>query len=137
MSGSELNVRRLIDAAECRTATDKHPDYFSFDVEDWFSKTENYALKEGDNISFGEYKSPGVYWVHFCFDTAKGRDAINLTKRMFSEFCKTCPVRIAIGLIHLDNRKARWLIRQVGFKSLGEVETENGRCEMFYNTGNN
>ena len=125
---------RLTDIAECKEVTDKHPDYFSFDVEDWFKQPMNYALKDGKNISFGEYKSPGVYWVHFCFDTARGREAINLTKKMFKEFCTQCPVNIAIGLIHKDNRKALWLIRQVGFKSLGLTDTENGVCEMFYST---
>lgn len=123
---------RLTDPVECRGVTDKHPDYFSFNVEDWFSKEENYALKEGANIAFGEYKRPGVYFVHFCFDTAKGRDAIDLTRRMFKEFCRSCPVETAIGLIHVGNKKAKWLIRQVGFKSLGEVMTDNGLCEMFY-----
>lgn len=125
-------MKQLTDLFECRSVTDKHPDYFSFDVEDWFSKPENYAYKEGDNVAFGEYKSPGVYWVHFCFDTAKGREAINLTKRMFKQLSEDTPLKMAIGLIHVDNKKAKWLIRQVGFQSLGLVDTENGVCEMFY-----
>lgn len=127
-------MKRLICPTECRKVTDKYPDYFSFDAEAWFSDADNYALIEGDNIAFGEYKSPGVYWVHFCFDAARGREAIQLTKDMFDEFCRACPVRTAIGLIEVNNKKARWLIRQVGFKSLGEVMTENGLCEMFYST---
>lgn len=125
---------KLTDPAECRRVTDKHPQYFTFDVENWLANADNYALIEGDNIAFGEYKSPGTYWVHFCFDTARGREAIQLTKDMFKEFCRVCPVQTAIGLIEVGNKKARWLIRQVGFKSLGEVETENGLCEMFYST---
>lgn len=125
-------MKRLVDPAECRTVTDKHPDYFTFNVEEWFSNTENYAYKEGDNVAFGEYKSPGVYWVHFCFDTAKGREAINLTKRMFKQLSEDTPLKVAIGLIHVDNKKAKWLIRQVGFQSLGLVDTKNGVCEMFY-----
>ena len=128
-------MKRLTDPVECRKVTDKHPDYFTFNVEDWFSKEKNYALQEGDNIAFGEYKSPGVYWVHFCFDTAKGREAIQLTRDMFAEFCNKCPVKMAIGLIEVNNRKAKWLIRQVGFTSLGLIETENGLCEMFYSKG--
>lgn len=127
-------MRRCSDAIECKQITDKHPQYFTFDVEAWFSNPENYALIEDGNIAFGEYKAPGVYWVHFCFDTARGREAIQLTKDMFEEFCRVCPVHTAIGLIEVGNRKARWLIRQVGFKSLGEVMTENGMCEMFYST---
>ena len=127
-------MKRLTDPAKCRRVTDKYPQYFTFEVEEWLANADNYALIEGDNIAFGEYKLPGIYWVHFCFDAARGRDAIQLTKDMFEEFCRVCPVKTAIGLIEVNNRKARWLIRQVGFKSLGEIETENGLCEMFYAT---
>ena len=128
-------MERLTDPALCRAVTDRHLDYFTFDVDEWFRDEGNYALIEGMNIAFGELKSPGVYWVHFCFDTARGREAIKLTQEMFKEFCRVCPVRIAIGLIALNNKKARWLIRQVGFQSLGETTTENGPCEMFYSKG--
>lgn len=127
-------MQRLNDPRLCKEITDKYLRYFTFDAESWFANTNNYALIDGANIAFGEYKAPGVYWVHFCFDTARGREAIQLTKDMFAEFCRVCPVKIAIGLIEVSNRKARWLIRQVGFKSLGEVMTENGLCEMFYSS---
>lgn len=124
-------MHRLTDVTRCRQVTGKYPEYFTFDVEKWFSQEKNYALIEGDNIAFGEYKSPGVYWVHFCFHTKKGREAIILTKEMLKAFFRLCPVSVAIGLIELKNKKARWLIRQVGFKSLGEIDTKNGLCEMF------
>lgn len=127
-------MRRLKNAKECREVTNKHLDYFTFDADDWFSCERNFAFIQGANIGFGEWKKPGVYWVHFCFDEAKGRQAIELTKQMFKELCKATDLQIAIGLIHVDNKKAKWLIRQVGFKSLGEVMTENGMCEMFYST---
>lgn len=123
---------RLVSISDCREVTDKHPDYFTFDAEDWFSKPNNYALIEGKNISFGEYKSEGLYWVHFCFDEARGREAINLTKRMLEAFYEAVPVVTSIGVIDVKNLKARWLIRQVGFKSLGNIETGYGLCEMFY-----
>jgi len=125
---------RVYNADECRQITDKYPDYFTFDSDKWFSVDANYAIKEGENIGFAEYKSPGTYWVHFCFHTARGREAIDLTKKMVANLYNDCPIRTAIGLITKNNRKARWLIRQVGFKSLGFVETKIGLCEMFYYT---
>lgn len=129
-----MEMERLLCPARCREVTDKYLDYFTFNVEEWLADKRNYALIEGDNISFGEYKSPGTYWVHFCFDTARGREAIKLTQDMLEEFFKACPVKVAVGLISVENRKARWLIRQVGFISSGEVMTKNGLCEMFYLT---
>lgn len=126
----------LSDPNRCREITDKYPDYFgALDAPEWFANKNNFAFLEGDNVSFAEWKSPGVYWVHFCFDEARGREAILLTKRMLAFFYETCPDAVtSIGLIETKNRPARWLIRQVGFKSLGEVDTLNGPCEMFYYT---
>lgn len=124
-------MHRVTDYAEVRSVTDQYPEYFTFDIEKWFSDDRNVCLKEGDNVTFGEYKTPGVYHVHFCYGSARGREAISLTKDMFRKFCQDHPVKIGIGLIHHQNRKALWVIRQVGFTSLGMIETENGLCEMF------
>lgn len=125
---------RIFDPVLCRSITDLYPEYFTFDVESWIANPRNYAVMSDDNIAFAEYKQDGVYWVHFCFNSARGRDAITLTKAMFDDLCKTFPLKIAIGLISIENKKACWLIRQVGFKSLGTIDTENGVCEMFYQT---
>lgn len=130
----EAAIERLTDPKACRLITDKYPEHFTFNAEEWFSCKENYAFVQGENVAFGEWKSPGVYWVHFCFHTAKGREAIELTKNMFSALCSLSDLKIGIGLIHHENRKAKWLIRQVGFKSLGMIETSNGLCEMFTQT---
>jgi hypothetical protein len=127
-------MHRLFSPEECRKITDKYPDYFTFNCEDWLSKPTNFAYQEGENVGFGECKSPGNFWVHFCFHTARGRQAVNLTKRMFDRLCEDTGLVSAIGLIHVDNKPAKWVIRQVGFKSLGTTETENGLCEMFYST---
>ena len=127
-------MKRLLNPTECRKVTDKYPRHFTFDVEDWLADLNNYAIIKDDNIAFAEYKSEGLYWVHFCFDTAKGRQAINLAKEIFEEFCRVRTVKSVVGLIEIDNKKALWLIRQVGFKSLGETETKLGLCEMFYLT---
>lgn len=127
-------MRVLKDPVECRKVTDLYPDYFTFDADTWFNHPDNIALQEGENIAFGEAKGGGYYWVHFCFHTAKGRGAIDLTRRMVARFFSLAPVSVAVGPILLDNKKARWLIRQVGFKSLGEEDTLTGRCEMFYFT---
>ncbi len=124
----------LTDPVLCKTVTDNYPRYFTFDEEAWFSNKQNYAVKDGDNVGFAEYKGPGLYWVHFCFHSARGRKAIELTKAMLNRLFKDRDVTTVVGLIEVSNKKARWLIRQVGLKSLGEVVTENGLCEMFYLT---
>lgn len=130
-------MERLYDPDICRSVTDKYPDYFTFDVEEYFSNPMNYTAFKGENIGFAEYKNPGTYWVHFCYHTAKGKEAVNLAQDMLNALFRDCPAKIAIGLIEMGNRKARWVVRQAGFKSLGETETKNGMCEMFYWTKDN
>jgi len=114
--------------------TNKYPDYFTFDVAAWFSNPENYAVIEGENIGFAEFKARGTYWVHFCFHTARGKDAVILTKNMLLNLFNYKNAKVVVGLICVDNRKAIWVARQSGLKSLGKIETENGLCEMFYST---
>lgn len=50
-------MNRLTDPSKCRKITDKYPRYFTFDVEEWFANPNNYAVIDGDNIAFGEYKN--------------------------------------------------------------------------------
>ena len=128
-------LKRVYDPEECKQITKHYPDYFTFDETEWFSNPANYAIREGENIGFAEYKSPGVYLVHFCLHTARGREAINLTKRFIDQLWGDMPITIAVGLVEENNKKARWVLRQVGFESSGFIDTaDNGNCEMFSRT---
>jgi hypothetical protein len=131
---SVVSMRRLVNPEEAKKVTKGYPLDFTFDIKSWLANPDNYALIEGRNIAFGEKKGDGIYHVHFCFDEARGRTAIELTRRMLSAFYHACPVRVCVGLIREDNRRARWLIRQVGFTSLGMTDTDDGRREMFFHT---
>lgn len=124
-------MKRLMDPVICKAITDKHKDYFTFDEDKWFSNLNNFGYIEGQNVGFGEFKSPGCYWVHLCCDEAKGREAVELTKKMVGMLYEDTQFNSLVALIHVDNKKAKWLIRQVGFKSLGVTDTPNGLCEMF------
>jgi hypothetical protein len=129
-----MNIHRLHSAKDIRSVTDHYPEHFTYDFETWIEEPLNFAYKSGDNLGFGEFKSPGVYHVHFCFHTARGRAAISLSKDLLRRLFKDTQFNSIVGLIHEDNKKARWTIRQVGLRSLGLIETKNGPCEMFYLT---
>jgi len=129
-------LKRLTSVEACKEITDRYPDYFTFDAEAWFVNPKNWACVEGLNAGFAEWKSDGNYWVHLCCHEARGRAAVELTKRMVRFLCEDTNLRTAVALISVENRKACWLIRQVGFKSLGLVDSgNNGICEMFFLTG--
>jgi hypothetical protein len=125
-------MERVVDASVCREITDKHLDYFSFDAKSWLANPNNYALKHKHNIAFAEFVNPSTYKVHFCFDEARGNEAVLLTLAVFEEFSKRVPaMRQVIGCIDVNNRKAKWVVRKAGFQSLGVEETEAGSFEVF------
>jgi len=124
-------LKRSNNVDEVYSVTQHYQEYFTFEEESWLSNPNNAAIVEGENVGFAELKDCGVYWVHFCFHTARGRQAVDLTKRMLSFLFDEVRYNSLVGLIAEDNRKARWLIRQVGFKSVGMTDTPNGVCEMF------
>lgn len=129
-------IERLTSAERCREVTNKHLDYFTFDASAWFADIRNHAYIEDKNIAFAEYKSPGHYHVHFCFDTARGRQAIDLCHSMLSHLAKDTDWQTIVGIVVKENRKAVVVVRRLGMKYLGDIETKNGPSEMFYMTRN-
>lgn len=111
----------------------KYADYFkNADVREWLDDTKNIAIVEGDNVALFEYKSPGVYWGHYFYSSARGREAINLSGRILKHVLHKYPITTLLGLTLEANKPARWLSRQIGMNSLGLVETINGQCELFF-----
>lgn len=128
------NIIRTKNVQDVEEVTRKHPEYFTHDFETWLKNDNNFCYKSEDNLGFGEMKEEGQYWVHLCLNSARGREAIDLTSRFVDRLYEDTKFNVAVGVIHHDNRKAKWLIRQIGFTSLGEVETDYGLCEMFFTT---
>lgn len=125
-------MKRLLDYKECQRVTSLQREYFTFDEETWLANQKNYALIEEDNIAFAEYKKEGVYEMHLCFNSARGKAALLLVEKMLQKFATERDVSVMVGLIHKDNRKTNALVRRLGFTSAGLVETSNGSCELFY-----
>lgn len=78
---------------------------------------------------FFHWKGPGIFEAH-SFYLVRGREAIERGReavaRMFSEFGAEKVWRAT----PIENRRARWFNRQLGFRSLGEIELY-GPCELF------
>lgn len=105
-----------------------------FEPDIWINDDKNIALTDNKgNFSLFEYNLPGVYTGHWFFPYARGRQAINLANEMLDEIFAPdkYDVKIIRGLTPLQNLGARWLARQVGFKSHGVTQTEAGPCELF------
>lgn len=102
----------------------------TLDCEEWVKDTNNIMLREGDSTGIFAYEYPGVYTGHYFF-RVKGRNAINLAKRMLDEAFSTYGAKAIRGLTKTDNRPALWITRHLGFKSYGRIVTENGEHELF------
>jgi hypothetical protein len=108
---------------------DKYND--GFDAVAWLSDRDNVALQEGDSIGIFVYNYPGVYTGHYFFSEHRGKEAKSLAIKMLSEMNKTHGAKLIRGITELDNRPARWMTRQLGFKSYGLIEDHGRKCELF------
>lgn len=98
----------------------------------WLENLNNICLKEYDNLSLFEFESPGVYSGHYFFNSARGRSAKDLAEKMLEEMFSGiyADVRIIKGLTPTRKAGARWMNKQLGFKSYGVIETCVEPCEL-------
>lgn len=100
------------------------------DCDEWVKNVNNVMLRDNDSTGIFAYEYPGLYTGHYFFRVG-GRKAINLAKAMLSEMFENYGAKAIRGLTKTDNRPALWITRQLGFKSCGLIETENGEHELF------
>ena len=105
-----------------------------FDAEQSMSDFHNIVLSDGvaENFALFEYAGNDNYYGHYFFSTAKGRKAIALA----SDMLKSLPVfdervESVYGVVPVENKKASWLSRQIGFKKVSSFETSHGKMELF------
>lgn len=111
----------LIQATECLRDCCSIPD-----MDTWLSRPLNVMLIKGDNVGMASYQYDGVYVVHWYFQSARGREAINLGKEMCQALFDECGAKTLIGLIKKHLKASRWACRQLGFKSQGFITYEDG-----------
>lgn len=126
------NLTVVTKLEEIEGVTKEHPRFFSSDWKAWLEDSRNIGIKCGNSIGLADYKSEGVYWIHFCCNDVKGREAIQLAKRMMVKLCSVTDIHHLIGPVYITNTRTRWFARQTGMTSLGLSETHVGMCELFY-----
>lgn len=104
------------------------------DFVDWLANPANIALvnDQGD-IALFEYGLPNhkVYSGHYYFKS-RGRLAIQAAKSFIDELFNSCyNIDVVLGLAPIHHKAARWLSRQVGFKSYGFDELNGKEYEIF------
>lgn len=99
---------------------------------EWLQLPTNIALvNDRGDVALFEIGFKDVYTGHYYFKS-RGRKAIVAAKEFLDELFNTCyNIDILLGLTPIDNLPARWISRQVGFKSHGVVEGLKRHYEMF------
>jgi hypothetical protein len=103
------------------------------DCQAWLDSPGNIMWVEGDNVGLATFEYPGVYNAHWFFNV-RGRQALALAKAMLDHHFKETDARTIRGLTPVEYKGARWLARQIGMKSYGELEFPDGPYEMFFLT---
>ncbi len=117
-------------------ATEQARQYNSIEeLKIWYDRPENIQLIEGDNVGIASYQNVGLYCVHWYYQSARGRTAINLGKAMCKMMFTDFGAITLVGIIKKELRHSAWACRQLGFKSLGYLTYEDGDInEMFFAT---
>lgn len=101
-------------------------------AEEWLQDPTNIALEnDRGDIALFEIGLKNIYSGHYYFKS-RGRQAITAAKEFLDCVFNTCyNIEVIIGLTPITNLPARWLSRQVGFKSQGLVQGPKRHYEMF------
>jgi hypothetical protein len=131
-------MHRSFSSDDLHDAISLYPDLNDvLDCEEWVSNPNNVMLRDGHDASASTgifaYEYPGLYTGHYFF-RVRGREAIDLAKRMLGEMFENYGAKAIRGLTKTDNRPALWITRQLGFKSCGLIVTKNGEHELFVKT---
>lgn len=103
-----------------------------FSEEDWGQESLNLVVTDNEkDFALFEYESPGIYCGHLFCSERVGKDAILFGKDALSFLFKSGYAKTIHGLTPADKRNVRWVMRKIGLKSYGFVETHKGLMEHF------
>lgn len=114
-------------AAKCFLKTEEIVDPI-----DWVANKDNIALvNEYGDLALFEKGIRNIYTGHYYFES-RGRKAITAAREFLDVLFNSCyNIEVLMGLTPLTHLGARWLTRQVGFKSYGVSFVDDKPYEMF------
>jgi hypothetical protein len=105
----------------------------NIDEELWVGNHDNVMLVEDGDVGLATFEYPGVYTCHWLF-LRRGRDALNLARRMADIMFTEYGAKALRGLTRTDLKAARWAARQLGMTSYGFNNHKEGEHELFIMT---
>lgn len=127
-------ISRTFDKELVKAAVDSYQkDMIGFHPDVWIDNEMNIAVTDGENVGLFEHSGDDFYNGHYFF-VARGKAALEVARLMIDYFFHNTKAQIIRGLCPIGHLGSRWMTRQLGFKSLGAINTHAGYCEMFYLT---
>lgn len=103
-----------------------------YDMADWLRDHRNDYYIDAFDIAVFAYETPFLFTGHYFFES-RGKEAkekaLSVLRQLFDRHKN---LRFVQGLTPQENKAARWMTRQLGFKSHGLLETAPDEfCELF------
>jgi len=103
-----------------------------FSEQDWGQQSSNLAVTDNDkDFALFELDLPRVYYGHLFCSTRTGKEAIIFGKQALSFLFDNSDAKAVCGLTPYEKRNVRLVMRKIGLKSYGLVNTEKGLMENF------
>jgi len=103
-----------------------------FSEQDWGQQSLNLAVTDNDeDFALFEYEKPFVYYGHLFCANRTGKEAILFGKEALSFLFNNSDAKAVYGLSPYEKRHVRLMMRKIGLKSYGFVNTEKGLMENF------
>lgn len=112
------------------TAIDTSPLNRGLQGVDWVNDPRNIPIVEEDDIALFDFEQPGVYQVHFLYES-RGRKAIDFTKEAFRRMFEDHGAKMIFGLVPDFRRDVKLVARWAGGKCVGKRATDEGMCEVY------
>lgn len=126
-------IVRSFDPEDLRNGTELSREHVpgDFDFEGWMKNTDNILIKDEDSIGFITFEYPGVYSAHHFHKSRRGKEALDMSMEFLKYGFDNHPIEVVRGLTKMSLPHARWIARQMGFKSYGVFETLGEPYELF------
>jgi hypothetical protein len=91
----------------------------------------SFLLFDEGGGQFFDFKGPGIFEAH-SFYLVRGKEALSRGREAVALMFDEYGAEMIWRATPLDNKRARWFNRQLGFRSLGEISLPiHGHCELF------
>lgn len=104
---------------------------------EWLAVPGNLMYVSGRDVGLATFDYPGLYSVHWFYTDVKGKEAVKLAVDMLDDVFTNHGAKAVRGVIHMDNKPARFLAKHMGYERISIEEFADGPNEVILLTKEN